>query len=137
MTESKTNSKKDMKRNESLQKNPHERVSKTSRKKGNKKKPHPKLVPMVVIKLKPVSKVNTVEKTQDGDPRSKPKANTVFCSRHPKRTPRTKRKENYRSYEKGEGVMPRKLKVILENLWTAGHSRLYRNHQWSLLPVFQ
>ncbi|VDL53173.1 unnamed protein product [Hymenolepis diminuta] len=87
VTELKTNSKKNMKRNESPQKNPHRRVAKTSRKKGNKKKPHPELVPVVVIVLKPGSKVNAVEKTEDGDPHSKSKANSVLFRASEKNAP--------------------------------------------------
>lgn len=49
------------------------------------------------------------KKAENRDLSSKPKANAAFCSRHPKRQPQTKRKEENRSYEEGEGGCSREL----------------------------
>lgn len=81
-----------MKQNENSQKISHERVTKTNRKNGKKRKQHPQLVPAIVIESKPLSKVNTVGKIENLDLYSKPKKNIAFCFRYPKRTPQIKRK---------------------------------------------
>ncbi|VUZ47319.1 unnamed protein product [Hymenolepis diminuta] len=95
-----------MKWSENPQMNPHEGVTKTSRRRG-KKKQHSELVPTTV---------NSVVKTKNGDFPSKSKMNVVFCSRHLKLIPLTERKEKDRSYEKGK-------EPGLEN-W-----KLYSRHQ--------
>ncbi|KAM3184155.1 hypothetical protein ACTXT7_008946 [Hymenolepis weldensis] len=59
-------SKKDMKRNGTSQKNLRERVTEASRKEGNKRKQHPELVLAIVAEWKPVSKLNGVEKKENG-----------------------------------------------------------------------
>ncbi|KAM3181353.1 hypothetical protein ACTXT7_014544 [Hymenolepis weldensis] len=75
----------------------------------------------------PVSKMNAVCKMKNGDLPSKPKMNTVFNSKTPKRTPRIKEKRKDRFYERGEGAIIRKLKAVLENFWTSAHQKLYGN----------
>lgn len=112
VTEPITSSKKEMKLNKNPQKNPQKHVTKTSRKKEKKKKQHPEIVPVVVIDSKPVSKLNAVAK------------NSMFCSRHLKRTSRTKKKAKDRLYKKGERVMLIKMKSVFENFWAAAHLRL-------------
>ncbi|VUZ49540.1 unnamed protein product, partial [Hymenolepis diminuta] len=60
-------SKKDIKRNENLQKNLYGRITKTSRKEGRKRKQHPELILAIFIESKPVPKLNTVGKTKNED----------------------------------------------------------------------
>ncbi|KAM3174595.1 hypothetical protein ACTXT7_010216 [Hymenolepis weldensis] len=60
-------SKKDMERNENMQKIPLERVTKTYRKQRKKWKQHLELVPTMVSETKSESKVKVFEKTEHGD----------------------------------------------------------------------
>ncbi|VDL41396.1 unnamed protein product [Hymenolepis diminuta] len=60
-----------MKRNENPHKSSYESVTKTDRKKEKKRKQHPELVSTMVIRSNPLSKVNIVGKTEDGDLPSK------------------------------------------------------------------
>ncbi|VUZ47142.1 unnamed protein product, partial [Hymenolepis diminuta] len=59
--------------------------------------------------------------TGNRDLPSKPRANVVSYFRHRKKTSRRKRKEKDRSHEKEEGIILRKLEIILDDLWTAAH----------------
>ncbi|KAM3170983.1 hypothetical protein ACTXT7_017529, partial [Hymenolepis weldensis] len=101
-------SKKTTKRDENPQENPHECVTKRSRKKWDKRKQDAELVFVMFIEWKAVWKVNAVRKTQNGDLPSKPKTNAVLCSRHPRQRPRTRREEGNRSNEKGKGANDKK-----------------------------
>lgn len=91
-----------MKRNENPQKNPYKRVTKTGRKRDNKKKQQAELHPVIDIESKSVLMLKAVKKTGNGDLSSKPKTNVVCCFRHPKQTLPINRKVKGSSYEKNE-----------------------------------
>ncbi|KAM3176527.1 hypothetical protein ACTXT7_006350 [Hymenolepis weldensis] len=79
VTDSIVSLKRDMKRNENSQRNSHERIPITSRKKEKKRKQHLELVPAIVKETKPKSIMKTAERTENGDLPLKPKTNDIVA----------------------------------------------------------
>lgn len=90
-------------------------ILQNEQKEGEEREQHLELIPVIVSELKPVSKINDVGKTENGDLPKKPNTNSVVCSRHPKQMLRTKRKEKDRFHENVERGVAEKLNAVLVN----------------------